>query len=388
LKKEEIIILNINMKIPFNKPYFTGKETKYIQKAVEKGHISGNGYYTKLCQDFFNKQYDFHNCLLTTSCTDALEMSAILLNLKPEDEVIIPSYTFVSTALAFDREGAKIVFADSNDDNPNIDIDKIEQLITPNTKAIVVVHYAGVSVDMDKLLSIVKKHKLFLIEDAAQAIDSTFNGKPLGSFGDLSTFSFHETKNIISGEGGLLVINNDDFVARAEMLWEKGTNRAAFFRGEIDKYGWVDTGSSFLPSDIIAAFLFAQLENLTDIQLKRKQLWNTYYDALLELENNNFIKLPNLPSSSSNNAHMFYLVCNSGSERGELIKDLKSKDILSVFHYQSLHASTYYKDKYKGAELINSDKYSERLLRLPMYYELSDVQQELIISSIKDFFVK
>ena len=376
------------MKIPFNKPYITGKETTYIKKAVEIGQISGNGYYTKQCHEFFNKRYDFNNCLLTTSCTDALEMSAILLNLKSDDEVIIPSYTFVSTALAFDREGAKIVFADSNDDNPNIDIDKIEELITPKTKAIVIVHYAGVSVDMDVLMALVKKYNLYLVEDAAQAIDSTFNGKPLGSFGDLSTFSFHETKNIISGEGGLLVINNNNFVKRAEILWEKGTNRSEFYRGEIDKYSWVDTGSSFLPSDIISAFLYAQLENIDDIQERRIQLWNTYYNSLKGLEKDNFFMLPHIPEFSNNNAHMFYLVCNTANDRTGLIKYLKSKNIMAVFHYQSLHLSTYYNNKYKGKELVNSDKYSERLLRLPMYYELSYVQQGLIIKSIKEFFIK
>ena len=260
--------------IPFNKPYLTGKETQYIIEAVNSGKISGNGMFTQKCQTFFEKNFGFKKALLTTSCTDALEMCAMLANVNQGDEVIVPSYTFVSTALAFVRQGAEIVFADSCADNPNIDADEIEQLITKKTKAIVVVHYAGISCDMDKIMLLAKKHNLIVIEDAAQAIDSYYNGKPLGSIGHLAAFSFHETKNIISGEGGMLTINDDRFINRAEVIWEKGTNRASFFRGEIEKYNWVDTGSSFLPSEVTAAFLFAQLENLEAIQTKRKKIWN------------------------------------------------------------------------------------------------------------------
>ena len=273
------------LSIPFNKPFFTGKETVYIQDAVSSGKISGNGYYTQLCHDFFEKKYGFQKVLLTSSCTDALEMAAILIDIQPGDEVIVPSYTFVSTANAFVLRGAKIIFADSREDHPGLDEDKIEELITPKTKAIVHVHYAGVACDMDKIMAIAGKYNLFVVEDAAQAIDSYYTGKdgvrrPLGSIGHLAAFSFHETKNIISGEGGMLVVNDDQFSKRAEIIWEKGTNRSAFFKGEVDKYGWVDIGSSFLPSDITAAFLWAQLEYLDEIQDKRKVIWNTYYEGL------------------------------------------------------------------------------------------------------------
>jgi dTDP-4-amino-4,6-dideoxygalactose transaminase len=266
--------------IPFNKPYLTGNETNYIYQAVQSGKISGDGIFTKKCHEFFELKYGFKKCLLTTSCTDALEMAAILSGIEDGDEVIIPSYTFVSTANAFVLRGAKIVFCDSQENHPNIDDTQIERLITSKTKAIVVVHYAGVACEMDNICSIATKHNLFLIEDAAQAIDSFYKGRPLGSFGHFAAFSFHETKNVISGEGGMLVINDLDFVERAEIIREKGTNRSKFFRGEIDKYGWVDIGSSYLPSDIIAAFLFAQLENLEIIQDKRLNLWNRYYHNL------------------------------------------------------------------------------------------------------------
>ncbi len=255
--------------IPFNKPYLTGKETQYIEEAVKSGKISGNGLFTQKCQTFFETEFGFKKVLLTTSCTDALEMCAILANIEFGDEVIVPSFTFVSTALAFVRQGAQIVFADSYLDNPNIDAERIEELITKNTKAIVVVHYAGIACDMDKIMAIANKYNLIVIEDAAQAIDSYYKGKPLGSIGHMAAFSFHETKNIISGEGGMLTINDEKFIDRAEIIWEKGTNRSAFFRGEIDKYNWVDIGSSFLPSEIIAAFLWAQIENLEIIQKKR-----------------------------------------------------------------------------------------------------------------------
>ncbi|MCB0513731.1 MAG: dTDP-4-amino-4,6-dideoxygalactose transaminase, partial [Bacteroidetes bacterium] len=279
--------------INFNKPYFTGKETEYIQQAVQSGKISGDGMFTKKCHQFFESKYGFKKCLLTTSCTDALEMAAILIDIKEGDEVIMPSFTFVSTANAFVLRGANIIFADSYFDNPNIDADAIEQLITPKTKAIVVVHYAGMACDMDKIIELANKYKLFVIEDAAQAIDSFYiskgTKKPLGSIGHLAAFSFHETKNIISGEGGMLVINDERFIERAEIIREKGTNRSKFFRGEVDKYGWVDIGSSFLPSDIIAAFLYAQLENLDAIQTKRKEIWNSYFEGLKTLEERKLI---------------------------------------------------------------------------------------------------
>lgn len=373
--------------IPFNKPYLTGKEAHYMYQAVFSGKISGNGIFTQKCQKFFETRYGFKKCLLTTSCTDALEMAAILCNVQLGDEVIVPSYTFVSSALAFVRQGAKIVFADSCTNNPNIDADKIEALITPKTKVIVPVHYAGVACDMDKIMAIANRYNLLVVEDAAQAIDSYYKGKPLGSIGHLGCFSFHETKNIISGEGGMLAINDDRFIRRSEIIWEKGTNRSEFFRGEVNKYGWVDAGSSFLPSEIISAFLYAQLENLMMIQDRRKAIWGGYYDRLANLGEQGTIALPNIPSSGTNNAHMFYLVCNSLDERSALIKYLKKHDILSVFHYLSLHKSDYYTKKYSEIpHLPNCDRYAECLLRLPMYYELMDEQVENICSLINSFF--
>lgn len=387
------------MKIPFNKPYFTGKETQYIEQAVRSGKISGNGQFTQKCQQFFEQKYGFKKCLLTTSCTDALEMTAILCDIQPGDEVIIPSYTFVSTALAFVRQGAKIVFADSYADNPNIDADKIESLITPKTKVIVPVHYAGIACDMDKIMALADKYNLLVVEDAAQAVDSYYVSsklpagsfqvpKALGSIGHLSAFSFHETKNIISGEGGMLAINDERFIQRAEIIWEKGTNRAEFFRGEVNKYGWVDTGSSFLPSEIVAAFLWAQLEKLDDIQNKRKELWNTYYEGLKPLADQGYFHLPIIPDYATNNAHMFYLVCNSPDDRSQLIACLKGNDILSVFHYLSLHSSDFYTKKHDGRQLQNCDRFADCLVRLPLYYELTESDVKNICTKILDFYKK
>lgn len=312
------------MKIPFNKPYFTGKETKYICESVESGKISGDGLFTKKCHQFFEQRFGIQKALLTTSCTDALEMSAILCDIQPGDEVIAPSYTFVSTVNAFVLRGAKVVFVDSETNTPNIDAKLIEGLVTPRTKVIIPVHYAGIACDMDAILDIAQRHSLYVVEDAAQAIDSFYKGKPLGSLGTFGTFSFHETKNIISGEGGLLTINDKNFISRAEIIREKGTNRSAFFRGEIDKYGWVDIGSSFLPSDIIGAVLYAQLENLERIQVRRCQLWKLYKDKLKALETEGLIQLPAVPSYATNNAHMFYLVCRNAQERTNLIEYLKN----------------------------------------------------------------
>ena len=378
--------------IPFNKPYLTGKEMQYIEEAVKSGKISGNGLFTKKCQEFFEKKFGFKKTLLTTSCTDALEMAAILADIKEGDEVIVPSFTFVSTALAFVRQGADIVFADSYSDNPNIDAGQLEALITEKTKAVVVVHYAGVACDMDKIMSIANKHGIIVIEDAAQAIDSYYiskdgTKKALGSIGHLSAFSFHETKNIISGEGGMLCINDDRFIQRAEIIWEKGTNRSQFFRGEVDKYSWVDTGSSFLPSEIISAFLWAQIENMRDIQDKRIKIWNRYYEGLSSFEPVSIKKpkLPLIPEYATNNAHMFYLVCDNVDDRTRFIQHLKDKGILSVFHYLSLHKSSYY-EKYstRKSELPNSDMFSDCLVRLPLFYELTDEQVEYIIHTIKE----
>ena len=366
------------MAIPFNKPHLTGKEAHYMYQAVYNGKLSGNGEFTKKCQQFFESRYGFKKCLLTTSGTDALEMCAMLCDLKPGDEVIVPSYTFVSTALAFLREGAKVVFADSMNRNPNLDAETLETLITPRTKVIVPVHYAGVACDMDAIMSIAEKHNLLVVEDAAQAIDSYYTSNikhrtlPLGGIGQLAAFSFHETKNITAGgEGGLLVVNDERFIRRAEIIWEKGTNRAEFFRGEVNKYGWVDTGSSFLPAEINAAFLWAQLENLDEIQNKRKQLWNCYYEQLKPLAEKGCFAMPDIPDYATNNAHMFYLTLPSLEARTALIRHLKENGILAVFHYLSLHSSPFYHDKHDGRQLPNCDRYADTLVRLPMYYDLS-----------------
>lgn len=368
--------------IPFNKPYLTGKEMHYIYQAVYSGKISGNGVYTQKCQQFFEERYSFKKALLTTSCTDALEMCAILADIMPEDEVIIPSYTFVSTALAFVRQGAKIIFVDSRNDHPGIDEDKIEELITAKSKAIVPVHYAGIACDMDKIMGVAQKYNLLVIEDAAQAIDSFYKDKPLGSIGHMAAFSFHETKNINAGEGGLLAINDDRFIKRAEIIWEKGTNRSEFFRGEVNKYGWKDIGSSFLPSEIIAAYLWAQIQNIDDIQLKRTKIWSWYYEGLKEWAEYNGIRLPILPEYATNNGHIFYLVCKSLAERDDLILKLKGENILSVFHYLSLHNSEFYKNRHDGRILTESDRYSDTLLRLPLFYELEFEDVKKIINCL------
>lgn len=378
------------MKIPFNKPFITGNELEFIKDAVDYGKISGNGKYTQEIHKFFERQYGFKKCLLTTSCTDALEMAAILIDIKPGDEVIMPSYTFVSTANAFVLRGAQIRFVDSREDHPGIDEDKVEALINEKTKAIVVVHYAGVATDMEKVMDIAHRHNLFVVEDAAQAINSFYTGSdgisvPLGSIGHLGTFSFHETKNIMSGEGGMLTINDERFAERAEIIWEKGTNRAAFFRGDVDKYGWVDIGSSFLPSELNAAFLYAQLVNLIRIQQKRMSIWNRYQNGLKEVCDRLDIKQPEIPDFATNNGHMYYLVCDSAEQRDELISYLRDHEIWSVFHYQSLHKSEFFKPSHDGRELPNSDRYSDNLVRLPFYFEMTVEEQDQVINTIKKF---
>lgn len=374
------------MNIPFNKPYFSGKETDYIAEAVSTGKISGDGVFTKKCHQFFERMYGFKKVLLTTSCTDALEMAAILINIEAGDEVIAPSYTFVSTVNAFVLRGAVIRFVDSSIESPNMDVSQIAALITPRTRAIIPVHYAGIACDMDAIMKLADEHNIFVIEDAAQCIDSYYNERPLGGIGHLAAFSFHETKNIISGEGGMLVINDDRFIKRAEIIREKGTNRSSFFRGEIDKYGWVDIGSSFLPSDIIAAFLYAQLENLESIQKKRVEIWNRYARQLQPLAEKGLIVLPNIPSFATNNGHMFYMVCRNLNERTNLITHLKKNGVLSVFHYLSLHASPFYLDKHDGRDLPHSERYSNCLLRLPIYYELTVENVDFIAGLIIEFY--
>lgn len=371
--------------IPFNRPHLTGKEMLYIQEAVASGKISGDGTFSQKCHEYFENRFKFKKVLLTTSCTDALEMAAILLDIKPGDEVIAPSFTFVSSVNAFALRGARIVFVDSSHDHPNIDANKIESLITSKTKAIIAVHYAGVACDMSSIMALSRKYGIYVVEDAAQAIDSYFNGQPLGGIGHLGAFSFHETKNIISGEGGMLVINEEHFIERAEIIREKGTNRSLFFRGQVDKYSWVDIGSSFLPSDIIAAFLYAQLENLDRIQNRRKTIWQHYQDNLSELVNFG-VKLPSVYDYATNNYHMFYLICNSLDERTKLISHLKQRDILAVFHYQSLHNSQYYQDKHDGRLLPEADNYSNVLIRLPFFYDLSETQVDYISNAILEFY--
>lgn len=374
--------------IPFNKPFLTGKEAHYMYQAVYTGKLSGNGIFTKKCQQFFEEKYGFKKCILTTSGTDALEMAAILCDVKPGDEVIVPSYTFVSSALAFVRQGARIIFADSCGNNPNIDADKIEQLITDKTKVIVPVHYAGVACDMDKIMDIANRHHLFVVEDAAQAIDSYYKGRPLGGIGHFGCFSFHETKNVTAGgEGGMLCVNDERFIRRAEIIWEKGTNRAEFFRGMVNKYGWVDTGSSFLPSEINSAFLWAQLESLDEIQARRKSIWKMYYEGLKDLADKGFFTMPNMPDYATNNAHMFYLVCRNLDQRTKLISYLKEKGVLAVFHYLSLHLSDYYGSIEKNIpSLPYCDRFADCLVRLPMYFELSNEEVQAVISGIKEFY--
>ena len=359
-----------------------------MYQAVYTGKLSGNGFFTKKCQQFFEDRYGFKKAIMTTSGTDALEMAAILCDVKPDDEVIVPSYTFVSSALAFVRQGAKIVFADSYANNPNIDANKIEDLITDKTKVIVPVHYAGVACDMDKIMEIANRHNLFVVEDAAQAIDSYYKGKPLGGIGHFGCFSFHETKNVTAGgEGGLLCVNDERFIRRAEIIWEKGTNRAEFFRGMVNKYGWVDTGSSFLPSEINSAFLWAQLENLDMIQTRRKQIWQMYFEGLKPLAEKGYFKMSDMSDYATNNAHMFYLVCRSLDERTALINYLKQNDILAVFHYLSLHKSDYYL-KHGGffTELPNCDKFADQLVRLPMFYDLTDSDAQKVVQSICNYY--
>ena len=393
----------------------TGRETEYIRQAVEGGKISGNGEFTHRCQSFFEQRYGFKKCLLTTSGTDALEMAAILTGVGPGDEVIVPSYTFVSTALAFIRCGAKVVFADSRDDEPNLDATKLEALITPRTKVIVPVHYAGCACDMDAIMEIADRHGLLVVEDAAQAVDSWYVSttdshgfpridagdanpcqsvksvvrRPLGGIGHLGCFSFHETKNIISGEGGMLTINDERFIRRAEIIWEKGTNRAEFFRGEVNKYGWVDIGSSFLPTEIVSAFLWAQLEHLDEIQVERKRLWENYWGFLsdptvaVSATGADKYRLPKVPDYATNNAHMFYLLFPDLAKRTDFIAKMKARDILTVFHYLPLHSSAYYAKQHDGRALPNCDRYADTLVRLPLYYGLGP-DQDKVFAAIKE----
>ncbi|MFT6984212.1 MAG: dTDP-4-amino-4,6-dideoxygalactose transaminase [Crocinitomicaceae bacterium] len=372
--------------IVFNQPYLTGDEEKYIFEAVRSGKISGNGKYTNLCHNFFENRLGFKKTLLTTSCTDALEMSAILCNIKEGDEVIVPAYTFVSSALPFVRERANIVFADSLPYHPNIDTSKLEELITPKTKVIVAVHYAGVACDMDTIMALADKYDLIVVEDAAQSIDSAYKGEALGSIGHFGAFSFHETKNIQCGEGGLLAINHDKYSSRAEIIWEKGTNRVDFFKGKVNRYGWVDVGSSFLPSEITSAYLYAQLQHLQEIQAKRKSIWHRYNEHLLELNNCGDLTLPKIPDFATNNAHIFFIFTKGNEERLELINHLRKNKILAISHYRALHCSEYYLKKHDGRELPNSVRFENCLLRLPLFNDLELDQVDFICETIKAFY--
>jgi dTDP-4-amino-4,6-dideoxygalactose transaminase len=372
--------------IPFNQPCVTGNELRYIQQAIESNvKLAGDGPFTKKCHSYFERQLKIPRALLTTSCTAALEMAALLLNIAPGDEVIVPSFTFVSSANAFALRHAKLVFADSTKDNPNVDPASIEALITPRTRAIVVVHYAGIACDMDRIMQIAAIHNIPVVEDAAQAIDSYYKKVLLGTIGRFGAFSFHETKNVVCGEGGLLAVNNQQDVDRAEIIREKGTNRSAFFRGEIAKYSWVDIGSSYLPSELNAAYLFAQLEKLSTIQRRRIEIWKRY-----QINLNGLIKygvgLPSVPEWATVNGHMFYLVCPSLTVRTHLIEKLKSQGISVVFHYLSLHDSEYFRNQHDGRKLPNSDLFSNQLLRLPLYYALTNNQVDEVSNAVLDFF--
>ncbi len=374
------------MDIPFNKPYITGNELGYIQTAIEDGAVSGDGQFTVKCQNLLKEKFGFKECLLTTSCTDALELAALLLDIGPGDEVIVPSYTFVSSANAFMLRGAKILFADSTNNGPNIDPESIRSLVTPNTKAIVVVHYAGIPCEMDAINEIAEEYGLYVVEDAAHALDTYYKGKPAGMLGHLAAFSFHATKNVIAGEGGALVINDERFIKRAEVLREKGTNRSAFLRGEIDKYEWIDAGSSFAPSELNAAFLFAQLEQLDAIQKRRRKLWQRYYNALRILQVQQQVQLPVVSAHASHSAHVFYLICATADERIALINHLKEHGVQAVFHYLSLHKSPFHLQHSEPTHLPNTQHYSHCLVRLPLYYDLTEEQVDFVVGKVLEFY--
>jgi len=374
--------------IPFNKPPLTGNEEKYILESINSSKISGDGSFTKKCHQWFEEKLECKKALLTTSCTHALEMAAILLDIQEGDEVIMPSYTFVSTANAFVLRGAKIVFVDIRPETMNIDESKIEHAITKKTKVIAPVHYAGVACEMDAIMDIANRYNLFVVEDAAQAIVSRYKGKVLGTIGHFGTFSFHETKNITSaGEGGLLIINDERFINRAEIIREKGTNRSQFFRGMVDKYSWVDIGSSYLINDVSAAYLCGQLEKIEDIQKDRLKSWNNYYNGLKNLEQKGLLELPKIPDGCENNAHMFYIKIIDLEQRTALLDYLKENDIWAVFHYVPLHSAP---AGMKFGSFDGNDEFttkeSERIIRLPMYYGLNDSDIEYIVKTIKCFF--
>lgn len=376
--------------IPFNKPPFTGNEEQYILSSIKSSKISGDGEFTKRCHKWFEERLGCKKALLTTSCTHALEMAAILLDIQEGDEVIMPSYTFVSTANAFVLRGAKIVFVDIRPDTLNIDETKIEEAVTTKTRAIVPVHYAGVGCEMDTIMDIALRHNLFVVEDAAQGMMSSYKGKALGTIGHFGTFSFHETKNYTSaGEGGLLIINDEKFIQRAEIIREKGTNRSLFFRGMVDKYSWVDIGSSYLPNDVSAAYLWGGLEKADEINDNRLRSWQKYHDKLQELKYEGMLELPTIPDGCIQNAHMFYLKVKDLDERTALLEEFKKENIWAVFHYVPLHsapAGLKY-GRFSGVDEFTT-KESERLVRLPMYYGLSNDEIDTVCNVIKKFYGK
>jgi dTDP-4-amino-4,6-dideoxygalactose transaminase len=375
------------MIIPFNKPPLTGNEEQYVLQAVKSNKISGDGFFGKRCQSWFEENLPCEKALMTPSCTAALEMAAILIDIQPGDEVIMPSYTFVSTANAFVLRGAKIVFVDIRPDTMNIDENLIEDAITNRTKAIVPVHYAGVACEMDKIMEVAKKHKLFVVEDAAQGMMSTYKGKALGTIGHLGAYSFHETKNYTSGgEGGLLIINNSTLIRRAEIIREKGTNRSLFFRGMVDKYTWVDIGSSYLPSELQAAYLYGQLESAELINIKRKSVWQQYYNALKKDEYVNFIELPVIPSGIEHNAHMFYIKLKDLEQRTLVMQAMSNSGIATAFHYIPLHSSPAGQSVgvFSGKERYTTLE-SERLLRLPIWYGMNAKLVESVLKTLLSF---
>ena len=374
------------MMIPFNKQNLFGKELEYIKDAFENGKISGDGKYTKLCSQFMEERFNSKKILLTTSCTHALELAVLLADIREGDEVILPSYTFVSTANAFALRGAKLIYCDIREDNLNIDETKIEELITKKTKAIVPVHYAGVACEMDTIMEIAKRHDLIVIEDAAQGVDAMYKDRYLGTIGDFGCYSFHETKNFSSGEGGAISINDEKYVKRAEIIREKGTNRSQFFRGEVDKYTWVDIGSSYLPSDINAAVLYSQFENIEKINQKRKTIYERYYNGLAELQARGILRLPIVNDYAKTNYHMFYIILNSEQERDGLMYYLKDNGINSVFHYIPLHESPYSRSRYGTFNLPVTEDLSKRLLRLPIYYSLDLEEVDYIVGKIFSYF--
>lgn len=374
-------------KIPFNKPFITGKEIEYIASAISNGNIAADGFFTRGCARLLEDRFAIPRVLMTPSCTSALELAAMLCDLEPDDEVIMPSFTFVSTANAVVRAGAKPVFVDIRPDTLNIDETLIEQSVTANTKAIFPVHYAGVSCEMDRIMEIAEKHKLLVVEDAAQGVNAFYNGRPLGSIGHFGAYSFHDTKNYVSGEGGALCINSPEFIERAEIIREKGTNRSQFFRGEVDKYTWVDVGSSYVPAEIVCAFLLAQLEAMDEITARRRDVYQFYLENLSPLEEREWLTIPRAPSGCESNYHMCYVMFDDGKTRDDAMAHLKRNGISAVFHYIPLHSSTMGKKfGYAEGDLPMTEDLSARLLRLPFFPDITRDEQMRVVSCLAEFF--